>query len=74
MCAVSALAQSHAPGRVNYVENADSDFDQYTAAPSLQLQFPNAYNHHDLYGISHGSWEQDNHPEWILRDQYGNWL
>lgn len=89
--------QSSDPGHVNYVENAGSNFDTYTSAPSLQLQqwiqahlagmvvFPpyfdsklswyhNAYAYYDLYGIQKGSWEQTNHPEWILHDQSGNWL
>lgn len=36
--------------------------------------YPNAYVYQDLYGILQGSWVQYAHPEWILRDQYGNWL
>ena len=36
--------------------------------------FSNAYFYQDLYGIAPGSWVQNNHPEWILHDQYGNWL
>jgi NPCBM/NEW2 domain-containing protein/putative glycosyl hydrolase-like family 15 (GHL15) protein len=36
--------------------------------------YPNAYLYMDLYGIQKGSWEQIFHPEWILKDQDGNWL
>jgi len=36
--------------------------------------FPNAYFYQDLYGILQGSSVLSAHPEWILRDQYGNWL
>ena len=90
-------AQTASPGRVNYIENAKANFDQYTAAPNLAQQqwlqnhfaamvvyepyfdsrlswFPNAYAYSDFYGIAKGSWEENVHPEWIARDQYGNWL
>lgn len=36
--------------------------------------YPNAYAYQDLYAVYKGSWLQYNHPEWILKDQYGNWL
>ena len=36
--------------------------------------FPKAYFYQNLYAIAAGSWAQNNHPEWILHDQYGNWL
>lgn len=36
--------------------------------------FPNSIAYMDLYGIPQGSWVQYAHPEWILKDQYGNWL
>jgi hypothetical protein len=36
--------------------------------------FPNSLVYQNLYGIQPGSWVQWNHPEWILHDQYGNWL
>jgi uncharacterized protein (TIGR03437 family) len=36
--------------------------------------FPSGYAYFDLYGIMPGSWEETAHPEWILHDQYGNWL
>lgn len=36
--------------------------------------FPNTLVYTDLYGILQGSWVQYAHPEWILKDQYGNWL
>ena len=36
--------------------------------------FWNAYAYFDLYGIRQGSWAQYAHPEWILHDQWGNWL
>lgn len=36
--------------------------------------YPNAYVYQDLYAIYVGSALQYDHPEWILKDQYGNWL
>lgn len=36
--------------------------------------YPNAYFYQDLYAIYPGTWPQSAHPEWILHDQYGNWL
>lgn len=36
--------------------------------------FPNTLVYQDLYGILQGSWVQYAHPEWILKDLYGNWL
>ena len=36
--------------------------------------FPNSIVYTNLYGILQGSWIQYAHPEWILKDQYGNWL
>src|SRR5215471_9242625 len=36
--------------------------------------YPNAYLYVDLYGIQIGSEETVFHPEWILKDQKGNWL
>lgn len=35
--------------------------------------FPNGYAYFDLYGIMPGS-EETTNPNWILKDQYGNWL
>jgi hypothetical protein len=36
--------------------------------------YPNATVYQNLYGIAPGSWAANNHPEWILHDQFGNWL
>ena len=36
--------------------------------------FWNAYAYFDLYGIQPWSWARYAHPEWILHDQWGNWL
>ena len=36
--------------------------------------FPNAYVYKDLYGVFPGSWIQFVHPDWIMHDQFGNWL
>jgi NPCBM/NEW2 domain/Hypothetical glycosyl hydrolase family 15 len=36
--------------------------------------WPPTSAYHDLYAITPGSWAASAHPEWILKDQYGNWL
>ena len=97
LAAPVVMAQSGNPGQVNYLEYAQSSFDQYTDAPDSALQqwlqthfagmityspyfdsrtwwFPKAYFYQDLYAIAPGSWAQYAHPEWILHDQWGNWL
>ncbi|MDP9055009.1 MAG: NPCBM/NEW2 domain-containing protein [Acidobacteriota bacterium] len=91
----TALAQS--PGKVNFMEYAQSNFDSFTSSPNSARQqwmqqnfarmavwspyfdsrtswYPNAYVYQDLYGIFPGSWVTSAHPEWILHDQWGNWL
>jgi len=56
--------QSHFAGMVVYAPYFDS----------RTWWFPNAYVYKDLYGIFPGSWIEYVHPDWILHDQYGNWL
>ncbi|HWF08369.1 MAG TPA: NPCBM/NEW2 domain-containing protein [Bryobacteraceae bacterium] len=36
--------------------------------------YANADFYQDLYGVQPGSAVVNQHPDWILRDQYGNWL
>ena len=36
--------------------------------------YKNGYVYQDLYEIEPGSWEQANHPEWVLKDGNGRWL
>jgi hypothetical protein len=43
-------------------------FDSFTS------WYPNGLVYQDLYGIQPGSAVFNQHPEWILQDQYGNWL
>ena len=96
-CAGAVWAQPGTEGHVNYLEWANSSFDQYTDNPSTATQqwfqthfnemvvwspyfdsrtwwFPNSVFYSDLYAIYQGSWVQYAHPEWIMKDQYGNWL
>ena len=43
-------------------------------ADSRTWWWPQTSVYHDLYGITPGSWAATTHPEWILKDQWGNWL
>ena len=95
--ALSVWAQPGTEGHVNYLQFAESWFDQYTLSPDATLQswfqthfqqmvvwspyfdtrtswFPNSIPYINLFGVLQGSWVQYAHPEWILKDQYGNWL
>ena len=62
--AMQEWLQSHFTGMIVYPPY----FDTRTS------WFWNAYAYFDLYGIQPGTWEQYAHPEWILHDQWGNWL